>query len=171
MEEQELETNKKEYPKFKRFMFRVFEEHNPHDPLCVIVDIFYILLILLAVTFTILEVCGVLGESLPIRITEYVMFSFFAIEWISSLYTADIEFSNLPYWKAKLRWIFSIESICDFICLTLFLISFMPIKNMSEESEIALRFIALLKLVRIYKWFKYPMFKKITGQDKNHQEN
>ena len=161
-----MEQNRKEPSKFKKFMFRVYETHDLHDPLCLSVDIFYILLILASLVLTILEVAEVTHECIELKIVEYVIVGFLVIEWISSLYTADIEFSDCPYWKAKLKWIFSVESICDMICLVVFIISFIPLKNVPTEVDIFLRFIVLIRFVRLYKYKKYfKSYKKTIEQD------
>ncbi|MCR4911270.1 MAG: ion transporter [Bacilli bacterium] len=162
---------RKEPSKFKKFMFRIFETHDIHDPLCMILDVFYILLILLSLVLTILEAFKIGHEVKALEIVEYVIVGFFTLEWFSSLYTADIEFAPLPYWKAKLRWIFSVESICDIICLAIFIISFLPFKNMSEEVEMSLRLIVLIKFVRLYKYKKYIVsYKKTAEEDKAVKE-
>ena len=159
-----MEQENKKQPKLKLFLHRAFESHNFRDPVSLCFDIFYIVLVLVSVVFSILEVTE-LWERVPaFEYIEYLIVALFAFEWFSCLYTADIEYTDVTPFKARLKWIISLESIIDIICLIVFIISLIPIKNISYEVDLFLRLIVLIKLLRVLKWIKY--FKK----KKHHKE-
>lgn len=143
--------------KFLLFLHRAFESHNPKDPLSLSVDIFYILIILLSITFTCLEVTHVWKQHEEIfKIFEYIMIGFFFLEWIVCFFVVDVSYPQLPFIKRKLKWILSVESIVDIICLTVFVLVVVLEPRFREIAY--LEFLSLLKLVRLYKLFKYRRF-------------
>ena len=146
--------------KFKLFLFRAFEEHDIKDPICIIFDVFYMLLILTSLIFTIIEVTELWERVEAFEIIEYVIVFFFAIEWFSMLYISDIVFPSFSRGKSMLLWISSFESIVDLICLVVFIVSFIPLEGVSNEIELFFRFITLIKLIRVYKWHKYFLANK-----------
>lgn len=143
--------------KFLKFLYRLFESRDPHDPLSLAVDILYIVIILTSITFTILELTSVWREhELVFKVFEYIMIGFFFIEWICCYMIVDLEYAELPYFKRKLKWILSIESIVDIICLTIFIIT--SLLETKYKGVVYLDFICLIKVVRLYKLFKYKQY-------------
>lgn len=156
--------------KFLKFMHRAFESRNPKDPLSLSIDIFYTLIILTSAVFCILEVTDVWEEHKQVfEIFEYIMVGFFAFEWIESFLTIDFDYPELPPVKRKLKWIFSLESITDLICLTIFLLTIFLEDKFEQIAYLEL--ISLIKLVRLYKLFKYKDYIKQRKEHKKEKQN
>ena len=151
--------------KFYRWLHRGFESHNPRDPFSLTVDIFYILIIATSAIFTILEVTDVWAKhEIVFKTFEYIMIGFFVLEWIESFITIDFEYPELPPVKRKLKWIFSLESIVDIICLTVFLLTIFLEPYFKDIAYLEL--LSLIKLVRIYKLFKYRQYIRPSKRNK-----
>lgn len=168
-----MENNNKDFSKSKKFVFRLFESHNLKDPLSMVCDFFFIFLIFFAIGMSIYEVIPSTLKGIVFEVLEYVVLAFFVIEWFASFYTAEIEYQPKPFWKAKLAWIISIESIVDIICLLVFIIAHLAKSGeLFVIDETVLSIIILLKLVRFYKLVKYhkSYFKKNKHQKENIEE-
>ncbi len=157
-----MEQEERRSTKIKRFLYRAFESRDYSDKLSLAFDIIYIVVILAAVSFSIIEVVAPeLWEQHRIfTIAEYITVGLFAFEWFSMLYISDIVFPATSRFKSALKWIISLESIVDIICLIVFIASFIPTEGVPNEVEILLRLVALIKLIRLYKWAKYLRFLK-----------
>ena len=117
--------------------------------------------------FAVIEVTELWERIEAFEIIEYIIVGIFAFEWFSMLYISDMVYPLCSRGRAMIKWIFSIESIIDIICLTIFIISMLPIEGMSREVDIILRFIALIKLIRLFKWKKYIPNKMLKRKRKH----
>lgn len=142
-----------EVSNFKKLNVRVFEEHNFKDPLCLIFDILYIILILGSTALVFDEAFSMAISHNTAEILNIVFFIFFLIEWVSSLYTADAIWPELGPIKSRIKWIFSLESIVDIICFIILVLNIIP----DLIPDDIMRKLFLIKVVRLYKLVKYPV--------------
>ena len=160
-----MNKNKKE-SKIKEIVYRMYEKHDYKDPLSLTFDLFYIFILLVGIVITFLEISPLWEQITFLRYIEYVIFLFLAIEWLATFYVYDYTHPQLSFWKAKLKWFISLESILDLVCLAVFILSLVEIKGLNPEFDFAFGLIALLKLVRLYKFNKYPMFHPVKSKQR-----
>ena len=142
---------------FLHTLYRAFGSHNPKDPLSLFTDILYIIIIGVSVVFTVLEVTEVWARHEQVfTIFEHIIVALFVIEWIAEFLIVDVEYPELPFFKRKLKWVLSLESIVDLICLAIFACTIIFEEQFKQIAYLQL--ITLLKLVRLYKFHKYRAY-------------
>ena len=143
--------------KFQAFMARVQRRTNEiidkdegHDVMSKIFDITSVFLILLSVSFVVVETFPISeGAQKALHIFEIVIASFFALEYVLRIWTAPLDYPTLRPDKARMKYIFSCMSLVD-------LLSIVPVfvSGMSTATGV-LKIFKLCKILRLLKASRY----------------
>ena len=144
----------KKETKFESFINRAYLKHDLKDPLSLVFDIFYMILITTAVVFSIMRLAGI--NLIVINIIEGVIVFFFFIEYIIRFSTAEKVYWEPTILYSKVRFLTNYESIIDVFCFIFFIV----ILALQDEPNVY--YLAIVLLLRVFKLIKYPRhyFKK-----------
>lgn len=142
--------------KIKYRIYKAMTHKADHKVLWLGFDIMMLFLILTSTALSIISGLRLLHDfDLYIEIAEYICVAIFAIEWLLHFLVAEYLYPNAKSLaKARLRWMISISSIIDFICLITLILGFIP----EISSFRYLKLFKLIKLLKIpeYLWFWEP---------------
>jgi voltage-gated potassium channel len=143
--------------KFEAFLKRaqkrvneIIDKDEGHDVISKIFDITSVILIMLSVSFVIVETFPIPGTvQTALHIFEIIIAVFFAIEYVLRIWTAPFDYPNLRPDKARMKYIFSFMSLID-------LLSIVPVfvSGMSTATGV-LKIFKLCKILRLLKASRY----------------
>lgn len=128
----------------------IIDKGQPGDLLSKIYDVISVLLILLSVSFILIETFPIPDVAHDvIYVFELVIASIFAIEYVLRVWTAPIDFPDMRPDKARMKYIFSFISLVD-------LLSIVPVfvANIPTATGI-LKIFKLCKIIRLLKASRY----------------
>lgn len=149
---------------FRQRIFRLIDDDNQADStLNSRISTFIMALIILSIVAVVVESDAVL--SLEYRQVflwfEIIAVAIFTLEYLARVYTASLQYPDLPRWRAVLKYIFSTMAIIDFLAIIPFYIelglSVLPMIFPEMESStgmLDLRFVRVLRLMRLLRIFK-----------------
>ncbi|MBQ9162722.1 MAG: ion transporter [Clostridia bacterium] len=136
--------------KIKQRVHQVIEKDEDGDKLSKAYDITSVVLILLSVSFILLETFPIsVAVHNMLFIFEVIIASLFAVEYVLRVWTAPLEYPDMRPDKARMRYIFSFMSLID-------ILSIFPvfIANLSTATGI-LKIFKLCKILRLVKTSRY----------------
>lgn len=136
--------------KIRRRVNEILDKGEEGDIPSKIYDIASVILILVSVSFILIETFPVSeGFHRVIYITEVVIASIFTVEYILRIWTAPLDYPTLRPDKARMKYIFSFMSLVD-------ILSILPVfvSNLSTATGI-LKIFKLCKILRLLKVSRY----------------
>lgn len=149
---------------FKQRVFRLIDDDNKADSIINNrLSSFIMALIILSIIAVVVES----EQTLSIKYHqiflwfEIIAVAIFSLEYIARVYTASLQYPDLPRWKAVFKYVFSTMAIIDFLAIIPFYIelglAILPILFPEMESStgmLDLRFVRVLRLMRLLRIFK-----------------
>ena len=147
-EQGDEETPESEKSKgFRHRIYQIIYKDNSGDKLSKIYDVISIVIIPLSVATIILDTFQFNPEfTQALFVSEIVFASFFAVEYVLRVWTADFEYPELDKDHAKMKYIFSFLAIVDLLSILPVFLTF----SQSAHAEFP-RAVAVLKIFKIFK--------------------
>ena len=147
-EQGDEETPESEKSKgFRHRIYQIIYKDESGDKLSKIYDVISIVIILLSVATIILDTFQFNPEfTQALFVSEIVFASFFAVEYVLRVWTADFEYPELDKDHAKMKYIFSFLAIVDLLSILPVFLTF----SQSAHAEFP-RAVAVLKIFKIFK--------------------
>lgn len=138
--------------KIKRQIYRIITPHSDNSRANKIFEFSIIVLVILSIACVIADTFDGLPmwlkTALPyIELVEGIIFT---VEFLLRIWTADLIYSELPAWKARLKYVFSLSALIDFLAILPFYLPLIAHLNLK-----VLRVVRLVRLVRIFKLNRY----------------
>lgn len=150
----------------RRVVFDIIDENDgSRNKLNHYIGLLIVALILLSVVAVILESDRALFERYESQFYwfEFIAVIFFSIEYILRLWTAPLLYPKVKPWKARLKYIFSIMAIIDFLAIVPFYVSMMAVFGFIHIDMRFVRVFRLMRLLRIFKLNRYNDSMKLIG--------
>ena len=142
------------YSLFRIRIYTIIERGEKHDKKSVYFDYFIIILVLLSVVATIWESDSTVIAGVDCKeyfnLFESFSIAIFTVEYLLRLWTAPLKYSELPTWKAYLKYIFSFIALIDLLAILPFYLPFLGVEDLR-----LLRMMRLLRLLRVFKLNRY----------------
>lgn len=136
--------------KIKKRVNEIIDKGEEHDKLSKAYDIISVVLIILSVSFILVETFPI-PEALHqcLYVFEVVIAVFFAVEYVMRVWTAPLDYPELRPDKARMKYIFSFMSLVD-------LLSILPIfvANLPTATGV-MKIFKLCKILRLVKASRY----------------
>ena len=133
--------------KLKHFIADVIEPKKKAGPLSIIYNILMSIIILASCVFAIIDI--VVDETSFLdylaHIVEQVSVIIFAVEYLLKFFAAEAIYENQSWFKSKISYVTSFESVIDIVCILSILLN-----NIPAELSV-LRLLKLIKLARLVK--------------------
>ncbi len=148
------------YNKIKNIIFEVFYDEEGKAWYHKIDDYLISTLIILNVIAIVLESFASIRNNLGTFITNFELFSVivFSVEYLLRLWAADMKFSHLSPFKARLKYITSFYGVVDLLAVLPFYLPFF-----FKLDFRALRILRLLRTLRLFKLGNYSKSLRTIG--------
>ena len=148
---------KEEKKGFKYRVYQIIAKDEQGDKLSKAYDIVSVIIIVLSVAIVVLDTFT-FNETVTqvLFICEIVFTSFFAIDYILRVWTAEYEYPEVDKDHAKMKHIFSLMAIIDLLSILPIFFTFSPDAEASLPRAVAiLKIFKLLKIARFLKMSRY----------------
>lgn len=152
-EEKEVSENKS----ICKRIYEIIYKDTQGDKLSKVYDVISIIIILLSVCTIILDTFDFDPTTTKIIfICEVIFTSFFAIDYVLRVWTAEFEYPNVDKDHARMKYIFSFMAIIDLLSILPIFFTFSPDAATSLPRAVAiLKIFKILKIARLLKMSRY----------------
>lgn len=141
------------YNKIRKRIFEIIEKGEDGDIPSKVFDIFISVLIILNIISVFIETFDISKEyKMFLSKFELISIIIFTVEYFCRIWTADFLYDGKNRWISRLKYIFSVMALVDFLSIIPFYLPFVSIIDLR-----ILRVLRLFRILRIVKLNRYTM--------------